>query len=189
MPLTNQQRHRLDSATLLTLNGGCGPFIVASLVLGSGILPISFTVLLVTGLLVGVMAAIPAVAFGRTPRRFKALAAAGIVATIIGSAAGFMHFQSTGLEHAKRYGERWAAAVNSTRQQRGEWPRSIHEALSPGQPAAPRLPWPYLASCHDDFCKVAGYFVTYRIDERSPHLTVGRRDITLEWDWTSSAWR
>ena len=189
MQLTAEQRHRLNSATVLTLNGGCGPFIVSSLVLGSGILPIRYDVLLLTRLLVGVAATIPLFAFGLHFRRFKLLATGTILSTAIGSAAIFMYFQSSGLEHAKRYGETWVAAIETTRDQRGQWPSSINDALSPPQPIAPRLPWPYLASCRDESCKVAGYFVAYELREGKPHLLIARRDIRLEWNWAMSTWR
>jgi hypothetical protein len=71
----------------------------------------------------------------------------------------------------------------------GHWPRSIQEVAPGGKPVAPSLPWPYIATCHDDLCKVAGYFVSYRAETQTPHLVVARRDIGAEWDWSSRTWR
>ena len=186
---TKAQQHRLDSVTLGCVSGGAGVFAIAAIVLGSGILPIHFALLLLLGLIVGVAASAPAIVFGRTRRRFLLLSVAAIVLTMVGASTVFIHFQETGLEHAKRYGETWAAAASAARHRNGAWPQSIGAVLPHGKPAAPRLPWPYLAFCSDEDCKVAGYFVSYRVAEPSPRLIVARRDIALEWNWTSSKWR
>jgi hypothetical protein len=189
MPLTREQRHRLDSSTVLTLSGGCGPVVVGALVLGSGILPVKFSFLLLTAFLIGISTSVPVFAFGRQVRHFKLLAAGAIVVTAIASGALFLHFQSAGLEHATRYAETWAAAAIKAKLQRGEWPQSVREALAGEEPVAPRLPWPYLASCRGEMCKVSGYFVTYSTSAQRPHLVVARRHIAVEWNWTTSTWR
>lgn len=189
MPLSKEQLHRRKSATVLTLSGGRGPLAAGLLVLGSGILPVEFAVLLLSGLLIGVAASLPLFVFGRRARYFNLLTAGAIGVTVITSGAVFMHFQSAGLEHATRYGETWAAAINTTRRQRGEWPRSIQDGLAHRDPVAPQLPCPYLAVCHDHICKVAGYYVSYELSERGPRLLVARRDIAVEWNWSNSTWR
>lgn len=115
MQFTTAQRHRLDSATLLTLASGCGPVIAGLLVLGSGILPVHFSVLLLLGFLVGIAASLPAIAFGHKWRHFKALATLAMLGTVVGSASVFIHYQKTGLEYARRYAEDWATAIQSQR--------------------------------------------------------------------------
>lgn len=183
------QRHRLDSATLLAVASGCGPVIAGLLVLGSGILPVRFHVLLLFGLVVGIAASLPAIAFGQKRSHFRALAVLALLGTVIGSASVFIHYQEAGLNYAQRYAERWAAAIQAQRRVLGHWPRSIQEVAPGGKPLAPSLPWPYIARCHDDLCKVAGYFVSYRVEAQTPHLVVARRDIAVEWDWSSRTWR
>jgi hypothetical protein len=189
MQLSTAQRHRLNSATLLTVAGVCGPIVAASLVLGSGILPVRFGLLLLGALLIGVINSLPAILFGRRRLHFNVLAVIAILATILATSALFIYYQETGLEHAKRYAETWAAAVKMAKEQGGEWPQSITEALPQRKPAHPQVPWPYLSFCGDEWCKVAGYFVSYRPDTPRPHLVVARRDITLEWDWSALKWR
>lgn len=157
--------------------------------LGSGILPIRFHVLLLLGFGIGVAASVPAIVFGHERRHRKALAALALLSTASGSAGVFIHYQEAGFQYAQRHAEKWAVAIHTCRRELGRWPQSIKEVVPDGEPLAPHLPWPYVAECHDDWCKVAGYFISYRTEEGTPHLVVARRDIAVEWDWNSGAWR
>lgn len=183
MRLDPKRQHTLNSVTLVMLTGGCGPFVMVSLVMASGILPIPLSLLFGAGLLIGIAAAVPAGAYGRTRLRFVLLSILAFALTLIAAMSLFLHVQKSGLAHATRYAQTWVAPIEQSRQRSGAWPPSyVH-------PAPPQLPWPYLATCNREWCKVAGYFVSYRLENGTPHLRVARRDIEREWDWKASRWR
>jgi hypothetical protein len=184
----NAQR-AVNSATLVTLTVLGGPFVITSLVMASGILPVPHALLVAMAGAAGFVAALPAIVFGRSRRRFVSLAVVAIVLTVIAPSLVFLHFQRRGLEYAKAYGSRWAeAAAHSRAAQGGTWPpslRSVPAKLAPGVD----LPKPYIAECQANVCeKIAGYFLHYEVTDAKPHLMLGRRDIAFEWSWSAGKW-
>jgi hypothetical protein len=109
---------------------------------------------------------------------------------IVAPAMFFVHVQSSGLEFAKQYAAEWAGVVRQVHERTGTWPSTLQDAAA--MHPAPRLdlPWPYLAFCEGTVCdRVGRYLVVYRVANGTPRLTVVRRDIVFEWDWSSSRWR
>jgi hypothetical protein len=189
MRLNPALKHRLNSATLLTVTVLGGAFVITSLVTASGILPVGYSLLLITGSASGLVGAMPVIFFGRSRRRFVVLAILAALVTVVVPSLVFRHFQRRGLEYAEQYGSLWARAVTLSRiSNGGAWPRDLS---SVPLNLAPRinLPEPYIAECQSNVCeKIAGYLLHYEIHGAEPHLTVGRREIAFGWSWSAGKW-
>jgi hypothetical protein len=187
---TRAQQHRLNVVTLLVILTGLGACASSSLILASGILPIPEGALAAGGAAIGATTAIAAGAFGRTRTRFWTGVVLALAMTIWGASALFLHFQRGGLEHAKRYGARWAAILERQHATTGRWPATFAAAAAVSAAPPLDLPRPYLASCTSAGCdKVAGYVLVYQPAAPQPLLRIARRDVRLEWDWSARRWR
>lgn len=153
------------------------------LVLGSGVLPVHFGVLILIGALGGFSSALLAARFGRDPRRFRVMAFVAVLATLAICVGSFAYFQRRGFDHAKRYGAEAATAITRVHATTGVWPESLARTLEPS------VSWPFEGYCRrDGLCKVGGYFVEYGAAGGTPRLTVTRRGAGLSWDWTRAQW-
>jgi len=189
MRLTATQRHRLNAVTLPTFTLIGGPLVIVSLVTASGVLPVRFELLLAAGIASGVIGALPAILFGRSRGRFAILAILAVGVTAVMPVLSFAYVQRRGLREAELYGARWAKALSETRaMDGGAWPESLH-AVPPNRVPLLDLRWPYIAQCRENVCeKVGGYFLQYSVRAGAAHLTIARRDLLLEWDWSTGRW-
>ncbi len=152
-------------------------------VVGSGILPIPFGILLSGATAIGIVVTLPVLIFGR--RALKVWKIGAAVITFVATSTLFNHFRNTGFTLAKDYGRAVAMSVGAHHRASGEWVATLEDLPENHKPKL-TLPAPYLAFCEEGICrKVAGYFLEYEIqrEQPTPKLIVGRRDISAQWNW------
>ena len=157
-------------------------------IIGSGILPIPVYFLLLMVIPIAVLSGF----LSALLRKWWGfiLRIALIVISFLLTGILFMHFVLTGFSHAKLYGSNLAAAVEQFRAEDKNWPQSLDEIPKDMLPTFdPRNIKPYI--CYrgkTHYEKVAGFFISYELNESKPELYVGRRDMSAIWNWDTKQW-
>ena len=160
------------------------------LILGSGILPVPMWILIisVSPLAVGWSLAWPRIR-GRW-RPLTLIAMALVTFYLLGQV--YMYFVDKGFGYAKAHGVKLAYAIYDYHKEQDRWPENLTELPRANRPALdPHDISPYIYIRGDDgrFEKVGGFFISYKLSEGKPTLTVGRRDFRDSWDWDKMAWK
>jgi hypothetical protein len=156
-------------------------------ILGSGVMPISFSMLLLATLPISF-----AVAFISYFVRKRTTLIISALMVISFSATGrvFMHFLENGFEKAKSYASRIAVEVEVLHAKTGKWPADLKEIPMERRPHIdPEILRPYKSYEEDNiYIKIGGFYINYLTDKQPPNLSVGRRDINVTWNWKTSQW-
>ncbi len=155
--------------------------------MGSGIVPLPFSILVLGAVLGAVLANSPILLAKRSPKLRFVLGIPGCLGTIVLAGVVFGYFQTTGFEVAKSYAADLALVIDENRQGTESYP-DVSTIPATELPSVD-TPWPYSSSCEGGVCsRIAGYFIAYDFGADGPELAVGRRDISVRWDWDSMAW-
>jgi hypothetical protein len=156
-------------------------------VLGSGVMPINFSLLLIAT--IPLSSAIAFVSY--FVRRWPAFTLSALmVISFFATGRIFMHFLDNGLERAKIYASGVAFEVKALHQRTDTWPASLEELPMQKRPQInPDAMWPYRYYQEDNlYPSVGGFSIIYRLKNQVPELIVARRDISVCWNWEDSRW-
>jgi hypothetical protein len=162
----------------------CGLFFF--LVLESTIRPVNLNMLFLAAALISLCVAIGCFFVQRWVQ------ATAVVLSVLGVfAAGsvFMYCVDQGLERAESYAEIWAKEIEAVHRSTGRWPVTLKEIPFERRPRIdPNTMWPYEYFEDDCVHLVGGFVIDYRADHQVPELIVGRRDLSVTWNWKNSQW-
>jgi hypothetical protein len=154
------------------------------LVLGSGILPVPFRLILGGAAVGGLLAGAAALLVPRRFRRLRVIAPA-VLALVI-TMMGFKQLTQRALLVAEQYGSAVAVLIERQVAATGSWPADLGSVQGLGGIAP--APAPYLSDPSLPDPKVAGYFLSYTPGP-PPRLIVARRELGSEYDWRLKRWR
>jgi hypothetical protein len=174
-----------------TINFGVAWMIFFGLVFGSGIMPVNFLVLALIIATISIITASLSVVVRNWNLRWLALLISAGLAFCL-SVCAFYKLADGGLRRPKSYARSLALEVEARRKLKGAWPAKLDEIPINNRPQVSFLErWPYDYQVENGlYDKVGGFLIYYYYhpDFEEPKLSVGRRDILVDWNWKESRW-
>lgn len=179
-------------ALFVVLLTGFNFFLVQFSILGSGVLPVPQSVLLLISF---ALASTSALVLLIIPKKKTRVAVFLSIFTVLVYQEAFIQIVLWAYQSAKAYGAEIAPLIQEFKQQQGRWPKSLDElphqqlrALKPG------YQWPLrLYSYSEKYLTwdvIGGFSITYDYEQEwmQPQFSVQRRDLQSHWDWERMLW-
>ena len=159
------------------------------LILGSGIDPLPMWIMTASML---PLAAGWAVAWPRVRGRWRPVILATMALfTLYLQCNIYGYFIDKGRTYAKTRGAQLAYSIRDYHGKQSRWPSNFAQLSPATVPFNPQdiAPYIYIALDGGHEEKVGGFFLSYKLSEGKPVLTVGRRDVSTTWNWDTMNWQ